>query len=418
VTRRPVPLVIGLVAGSHVVNHSYLLLFAPAFPLLRAEFGVSLAAVGLALGIVNVVVTAFQLPLGYVSDAYSHAAVLVGSLTVGTVGCLMAALAPTYEWLLVAAAVMGLGVAGHHPAHYPLISATTTDAYRSRAYSVHGFAGALGLALPFAVVPASIALGGGWREAFLALAVLGSVYSVFTILAVRRIPRSITRAGAEARAESGRAETPLGGTGISNRLAAAFGRVRGYVRTLLGSPLVLLLTALWFLNSVAAWGIRAYAATLLELGYGLSPELSSTAASAMLVIGAFVLLGGGYLADRIGPMTMLFVGYGSLVVLATVAASALLPALAATAVILLLAATIDLSRPARSTLTDLASERSDVGKNFALITIGVSAAGAVAPPIFGYVIETVSVGAAFLAVAGTAALALGLSVAVGRLRAA
>ena len=415
-TRRPVPFVIGLVSGSHVVNHAYLLLFAPAFPLLRREFGISLAAAGVALGVVNVVVTAFQLPLGYVSDAYSHTAVLVGSLAVGTLGCALAAVAPTYELLLAAAAVIGLGVAGHHPAHYPLISATTTDAYRSRAYSVHGFAGALGLALPFAVVPTAVALGGGWREAFAAIALLGAAYTLATILAVRRIPRSIARAGAAAKADATRAEAPIGGIGVVGRIRSALGRIRGYALTLADSPVVVLLTALWFVNSVAAWGIRSYAATLLDLGYGFSPAFASTAASAMLVVGAAVLLAGGSLADRIGPMAMLFAGYGSLVIVAGVAGSRLLPAFAALAVVLLLAATIDLSRPARSALTDLASERGDVGKNFALITIGVSAGGAVAPPAFGYVIDWIGVGAAFLFVAGTAAVALWISVVVGRLR--
>jgi hypothetical protein len=136
----------------------------------------------------------------------------------------------------------------------------------------------------------------------------------------------------------------------------------------------------------------------------------------MLIVGAVVLLGGGYLADRTGPMAMLFAGYGSLVVLAAVAASGLLPALAAVAVVSSLAATIDLSRPARSTLTDLASERSDVGKNFALITLGVSGGGAVAPPAFGYIIEATSAGLAFLVVAATAGLALALSVRVARLQ--
>ena len=415
-TRRPAPFVIGLVAGSHVVNHAYLLLFAPAFALLREEFGVSLAAVGLALGVVNVVVTAGQLPLGYVSDAYSHTAVLVGSLAFGTLGCLLAAVAPTYEWLLAAAAVMGLGVAGHHPAHYPLISATTTDAYRSRAYSVHGFAGAVGLAVPFAVVPASLALGGGWRDAFAAVGVLGGLYAVGTALAVRRVPRSIARAGALARADAEGGSDPIGGRRRRQWLRAVPGRLRGYARTLAGSPVVLVLTALWFVNSVAAWGIRAYAATLLDQGYGLSPGLANAVASAMLVVGAVVLLGGGYLSDRIGPMAMLFAGYGSLVVLAAVAASGLLPVVAAIGVVLFLAATIDLSRPARSTLTDLASERSDVGKNFALITLGVSGGGAVAPPAFGYIIEARSVGAAFLVVAATAGLALALSAWVGRFR--
>jgi predicted MFS family arabinose efflux permease len=395
--------VVALVSGSHVVNHAYLLLFAPAFPLLGEEFGVSLAALGLAVGLVNAVVTAGQLPLGYVSDTYSHAAVLVGSLTVGTLGAALAALATSYRGLLVAAAVTGAGVAGHHPAHYPLISATVPDSYRSRAYSAHGFAGALGLALPFAAVPAAVALGYSWRAAFGAIAVLGACYTVIAVLAVRRLPPETARAGAVAR----------DGTGPAADGRSLADRFRAYLRTAT-APLILLLTALWFVNSAAVWGVRTYAATVLDAGYGLEAGTASLVASAMLVVGAAVLLGGGYLGDRVGPFPLLLAGYGSLVVLASLLSSALLPAVAAVGVVLLLAATIDLSRPARATLTDRASERRDVGKNFALMTVGISAGGAVAPPLYGYVIDAAGVGAAFLCIAATAALALGLSVAVAR----
>ncbi|QLD85132.1 MFS transporter [Natronomonas halophila] len=412
---RDAPLVVGLVSGSHVVNHAYLLLFAPAFSLLSADFGVSLAQLGLAVGLINAVVTVGQLPLGYISDSYSHAAVLVGSLAVGTLGCGLAALAPSYEWLLAAAAVMGLGVAGHHPAHYPLISAAAPDAYRSRAYSAHGFAGALGLALPFAVVPAAVALGFGWQAAFGAIAALGAVYTVITVLVVRRLPHSITRAGAEARdGEESVVDALRTVETTADRLRLLGARAAAYFRTIAGAPLILLLTALWFVNSAAIWGVRAYAATLLDVGYGLDSGTASLVASAMLVVGAVILLGGGYVADRIGPTPMLFVGYGSLVVFAAALSTALLPALAAVGVVLLLAATVDISRPARATLTDLASERRDVGKNFALMTIGISAGGAVAPPAFGYAIEVAGVYAAFTGVAATAGIALLLSVSVAR----
>lgn len=421
-SRRDAAAVVGLVSGSHVVNHAYLLLFAPAFPLMRAEFGVSLGALGLALGAVNLVVTLGQLPLGHVSDSYSHGAVLIGSLAVGTAGTAMAALAPDYRWLLVSAVVIGLGVAGHHPSHYPLISAATPESHRSRAYSAHGFAGAIGLALPFATVPIAVAAGFGWREAFGAIAAIGLCYTVVTAIAVRRVPRSITRAGARAREERSR-DTPSGATGsvgsgstVRRRLGGLPARLAAYVRALAGAPLVLLLTALWFVNSVAVWGVRTYAATLLDAGYGVDPGTASLAAGAMLVVGAIVLLVGGYLADRIGPLPMLYVGYGSLVVLAAVLSTALLPVVAAVGVVLLLAATIDLSRPARATMTDLASARRDVGKNFAVITLGISAGGAIAPPLFGGIIETAGVGPAFLGVAATALVALGLSVAVARYR--
>ena len=400
---RNAPFVVALVSGSHVVNHAYLLLFAPAFPLLGAEFDVSVTALGLAVGLVSAVVTAGQLPLGYVSDTYSHAAVLVGSLVIGTAGAALAAVAPSYRGLLAAATVMGLGVAGHHPAHYPLISATVPDAYRSRAYSLHGFAGALGLAVPFAAVPAAVALGYGWRAAFGAIAVLGACYTVVAALAVWRLPRAVARAGAVAR----------DGTGAAADGRSLVDRGRAYLRTAT-APLIVLLTALWFVNSAAAWGVRTYAATVLDAGYGLEAGTASLVASAMFVVGAVVLLGGGYLGDRVGPIPLLLAGYGSLLVLAGLLSTALLPAVAAVGVVLLLAATVDLSRPARATLTDVASERGDVGKNFALMTVGISAGGAVAPPLYGYVIDAASVEAAFLCIAATAALALGLSVAVAR----
>jgi MFS family permease len=412
VSRTP-SLVVGLVAGSHVVNHAYLLLFAPAFPLLGDEFGASLAALGLAVGVVNAVVTAGQLPLGYVSDSYSHTAVLVGSLAVGTVGAALAALATSYLTLLAAAAVMGAGVAGHHPAHYPLISAAAPDGYRSRAYSVHGFAGAVGLALPFAAVPAATALGYGWRAAFGALAALGLVYTLVTVVVIRWIPAEIARAGAVAAADDADAGA-ADPTAIGRTARSLAGRLRAYVAALSEAPMILLLTALWFVNSAAVWGVRTYAATVLDVGYGLPADAASLVASAMLVVGAVVLLGGGYLGDRIGPVPLLYAGYGSLVVFALALASAALPVLAAVGVVLLLAATVDLSRPARATLTDRASARGDVGKNFALMTVGISVGGAVAPPAFGYVIEVASVEAAFAAVAATAGVALALSVLVAR----
>jgi MFS family permease len=422
VSRTP-SLVVGLVAGSHVVNHAYLLLFPPAFPLLAEEFGASLAALGLAVGVVNAVVTAGQLPFGYVSDGYSHTAVLVASLVVGTVGAALAALSTSYIGLLAAAAVMGAGVAGHHPAHYPLISAVAPDAYRSRAYSVHGFAGAIGLALPFAAVPTATALGYGWRAAFGGVAALGVVYTVATVVVVRRIPAEVARAGALVADEHGSVEQPTTPgarhRSLADRLRATVSsladHLRAHVASLAAAPMIPLLTALWFVNSAAVWGIRTYAATVLDVGYGLDAGTASLVASAMLVVGAVVLLGGGSLGDRLGPVPLLYAGYGSLVVLALALASARLPVLAAVGVVLLLAATVDLSRPARATLTDLASARGDVGKNFALMTIGISIGGAVAPPFFGYLIDVGSVEVAIAAIAATGGVALAFSVLVARL---
>ncbi|MFC7177424.1 hypothetical protein [Halosegnis marinus] len=55
-----------------------------------------------------------------------------------------------------------------------------------------------------------------------------------------------------------------------------------------------------------------------------------------------------------------------------------------------------------------------MGKNFALMTVGISAGGAVAPPAFGYVVESVGAGVAFYAVAAVGAVTLALTLAVKR----
>lgn len=402
--------VVALIGGSHLFNHAYLLLLAPAFPFLADAFAVSTAALGFAVGLAGGVVTLLQLPLGYVSDTYSRRLVLFGSLAVGSLGAGLVAVAPTYEWLLVGQVVVGIGVAGHHPAHYPMLSAATDEARRGRAYSVHGFTGALGLAAPFSVVPAAYYLGYDWRVAFGAVAVAGGLYAVACVLALRPVPRTVTHP------PDARPLPSLRGVGVDDLGSTITGAGRGLraeARSLAAAPPVLLLTLLWFTNSVAAWGVKTYTPSLLG-GYGLSPADASLASSAMLGVGALVLLVGGYLTDRVGSLPVMTVGYVALVAVAGTLASGLLPPVAAVAVVLSLSATIDVSRPARSKLTDAASARDDIGKNFALMTVGISAGGAVAPPVFGYVVDAFGPRVAFYAVAGVGVVTLALTLAVKR----
>lgn len=403
--------VVALVSGSHLVNHAYLLLLPPAFPFLRPEFGVTTAQLGLAVGLLGAVVTVLQLPLGYVSDTYSRQLVLAISLVVGAVGCAMVALAPTFEWLLAAQVVLGVGVAGHHPAHYPLLAAATPDGRRGRAYSAHGFAGALGLATPFALVSLATVAGYGWRVAVGAVAVGGALYAVVGLAALRGVPRGVTHPPDASPLPRPR---ELGNTRASALLGRAARGVHAELRGFLATPAIPVLTALWFVNSVAAWGVRTYASTLLSDGYGLSPASATLAGSAMLGVGAVCILVGGYVTDRAGPLPTMVVGYAALVALASVLGTGALPALVAGAAVLPLAATVDVSRPGRAALTDAASSRGDVGKNFALMTVGISAGGAVAPPAFGALIGAFGVGPAFYAVALTALVALALTLAVAR----
>ncbi|MFB6091836.1 MAG: MFS transporter [Haloquadratum sp.] len=387
--------VIGLVAGSHFVNHAYIVMIAPFVSVLAARFEVSIAAIGLAIGVQNAVVLFLQLPMGYLSDAYSRTFVLSVSLGVGTLGAALTALSTSYAWLLGAQLVLGLGIAGHHPAHYPLLASVSTEANRGRAYSAHAFGGSVGFAAPYAVAAVATALGYSWRLAVGLVALVGAGYAAYCLHSFRSVDDEITRPALKERPD----ERPTIGD-VPDRL-------RGGVRSLAASGGILALTTLAFLTSAAAWAIRTYTPRLLSAGYGLSDGTANALVSTMLVVGAGSILLGGGLTDRVGTGPVVVGGYGVLVVVAALLATLALPP-AALATVLLFSGSISVSRPARSTLADHLSARADLGTNFAVVTIGISLGGVVAPPMFGYLIDTAGLAASFALVAVLGLLSLGL----------
>lgn len=383
---RTAGLVVSLVGGSHFVHHGYFMLLPPIFGALKTDLGITTSQAGLALGLVGAVVVALQLPYGYVSDTYSRSFVLVGSLAIGAVGAFLTATATSYPWLLVAAVVTGVGIAGHHPAHYPMLSAATDPSARGRAFSVHGFTGALGFAAPPAVVGAAAAAGYDWRLAIGAFALLGTAYTLGTIwVLTEHVPRSVTHA-------------PGSGDPVAFSLRGLPRRLLAGLRSTVASTAIVLLALLWFLVSMSVWGIQAYTAPLLTDGYGVGDGTANLVVSAMLVLGAIAILAGGWLTDRYGARTVVL---GGLVVTAGIAgtlASGLLPVALALGTTLALATGVKATRPALSTLGDALSSRDDLGKNFGLLTIGISGGGAVAPPVFGALTEYASAKAVFWAV--------------------
>ncbi len=400
-------LVVGLVGGSHVVNHMYFMLLPPITGALALDLGISVAEVGLAVGLVGLVVTGLQLPLGHLSDTRGRTPVLALSLTFGALGTALTATAQSFAWLLVAQVVVGVGIAGHHPAHYPLLSAATDPGARGRAFSVHGFTGAIGFATPPGIVAAASALGYDWRVAIGAIAAVGALYGAVAVFLLRtRVPDEVTAPAATKRRTG--LPTPRGVRSLPRRALA------GLV-DLVSSRGIVLLTVLWLLTSMAAWGIKTQTFPLLTDGYGMAEPTANLLLSAMFVLGAVLMFGGGWLTDRTSPGFVLVVGYVAFVAVASALATGTVPLPLVIVLTLVLAATIDYSRPARSTLGDALSTQDEMGKNFGLLTIGISGGAAVAPPVLGYVATEMGTGAAFWAMAGLGVVTLGLTLVVIRL---
>jgi predicted MFS family arabinose efflux permease len=397
---RETKLVVGLIGGAEFVNHTYLVLFPPILGLLAAEFDVSLAMLGVAMGVQGLTNAVFQLPFGYLSDNYDRRLALGLSMGLSTGSVFLIALAPTFEVLLVGQALLGIGIAGHHPIHFPILSDATPEHLRARAFSVRGFLGSLGFGAPPVVVTAAVAFDGlTWRHAVGTIGVFGAVYTVLTLLAFRRYvgPELTTPEPSE----SGN-ERPVGE------------RLREELRAVVSSPAIVALALLALVSSMASWSVTSYAVVLLQDGYGLGLDVANLSLTAMFVAGAVMVLVGGYLSDRFSAAPVIVVSYVSVALFVGLLASLAVSPLVAVAAVVVVGGVRALGGPARSKLADLLSARADLGRNFAIITVGTMAGSAVAPPLVGGLIEHVSLRAAFLVVAALSVLAVVVALAIIR----
>lgn len=386
-------LVVGLVSGSHVLNHLYLVLFPPVLTVLAVEFDVGLTELGIAMGVGAFVNMLLQLPYGYLADAYDRTITLALCLGLASIGGGILAVAPSFEWLLIGQAVLGAGISAHHPAHFPLLSDSTDQDFRGKAYSIHGLAGNLGFAAPPVVVLGVMSLPGAtWRHAFGLIAVVSALYGIIACYVLsRHVSDEITRPNANSEDESTH--------------ESWITRGRAELHSIGQSPPILGLGLVTLLLSTAIWGLTSYVAVVLEEAYGAPTRLASLTITAMFVMGAVLILFGGALADRFRPGIVVAGAYGFVGIALVLFSTMLLPWQLAIVVAIIAGSVGSLGLPARDKLADALSSPTDLGRNFAIITIGLMIGNTISPPLFGAIIESTGYQSAFIGIAVAAFLA-------------
>ncbi|NLD53969.1 MAG: MFS transporter [Burkholderiaceae bacterium] len=173
--------VAGLVGIGHAVSHFYQLAFAPLFPLWREEFGLDWTQLGLIMTVFYLVSCVGQAGAGFVVDRHGPGASLLAGFVSMAAGVLIAAAAPGYGWLLVAAVVMALGNSVFHPADFSLLNHRVSDARIGHAFSLHGLSGTLGYASA-PVLVALLSAAWGWRTALVVASGAGLAMAVVVVL--------------------------------------------------------------------------------------------------------------------------------------------------------------------------------------------------------------------------------------------
>jgi MFS transporter, FSR family, fosmidomycin resistance protein len=373
-----------LVAGvcfAHLVSHYYMLMLAPLFAFIRADFGVTYTELSLALTTFNVVSAVSQTPVGFFIDRTGARINLIGGLLLGSAAIAIAGAVHSF-WVFIAMfALMGLANTVYHPADYTLLSERVAPRRMTQVFSFHTCSGMIGSAIaPVSLLFMQSAVG--WRGAFLCSAPLGVVAAL--VLAVQGEPPVVH----PAHPSKPRGEEPASWQ-------------------LLLSPPILLNLLFFVVLSMVGGGLNQYLVVGLGALYGTPPALANTALTGLLAMSAIGVLLGGTLAGRTARHNL--VACAGLVV--TGSASTLIALVDPGALLLVLIASLSgfasgMTMPSRDMIVRSVTPQGSFGKVFGFVTTGFHIGGMVAPLIFAQFLDHGYPRGVFLYVAACALVAI------------
>ena len=114
--------VVAPVCAAHFVSHYYMIMLAPLFAFVRADYGVSYTDLALALTAFGVVSAVLQTPAGFLVDRIGARVVLIAGVALGATAFAVAGIVHSFVVFIAMYAVAGLGNTAYHPADYSLLS--------------------------------------------------------------------------------------------------------------------------------------------------------------------------------------------------------------------------------------------------------------------------------------------------------
>jgi MFS family permease len=279
-------------------------------------------------------------------------------------------------------AIMGIANTVYHPADYALLSSRVSPGRISQAFSIHIFAGFIGSAVTPAIMVA-LALQFGWRASFVAIALMGALVAVALLLF------GDVLAGREA----ARAKAASGGAAPHS----------SDWRVLMTWPVLLNLLFFVLLSAIAV-GIQNYGIVALGALWGTPLSFATTVITVYLVSCAVAVLVGGWISARtdrheriaaiglaVSGVTLIPVAFfdlGAAMLLFVMGLSGFFNGVL---------------QPSRDMIVREVTPPGAFGRVFGFVTTGFNIGGVIAPPAFGYMMDT---GRPGLVILGTAALTL------------
>ncbi|MGP1679844.1 MAG: MFS transporter [Burkholderiales bacterium] len=361
--------VIGLVGFAHLFSHFLQLILAPLFPLLKDEFGVGYAALGLMVSVMYTVSGISQTMAGFIVDRYGARRVLLFGMATFSLALLLTGLATSYWMLLAVAVLAGMGNSVFHPADFAILNAKVNPKRLGYAFSTHGIGGNFGwLAAP--VFSIGISTAYGWRAATIAAGVLGLLISA--VLASRPV-----LADAQANAGARRSQAR------SVRATS----LKADVRALLSVP-VLKCFAFFTFYAMALIGLQTFSVAVTTTLYGAPLVTASAALTGFLFGGIIGIIAGGFAAAHSSRHNLVAaLGMLTGAALTLVLASGALPLWLLTGTMTLIGFFTFSTQPSRDILVRGATPPGATGKVYGFVYSGLDLGGSLSPLLFGWMLD-------------------------------
>lgn len=353
-----------LIGSGHGLSHFYQLALPPLFPLIQQEFNVSYAALGLLLTLFAATTGGFQVLAGFLVDRMGARPLLIAGLALSGAAMGSIGFVDTYWAMAVLVTIAGIGNAVFHPADYVILNASVPRAKLGQAFSIHTFTGNVGfvLAPPTMILLTTLY---SWRVALMVVGLLAFVVMIFIITCGHIL---------HDRAPAKKATTEVTGGKTGWRL-------------LLSGP-ILIMFAFYMMLAMASSGLQSFLATALVEVHAISLNTANVILTTLLFTGAIGILLGGYIADRTkhhaSIVAVVLVVCGALSAVAGYLPVGAAGLMALFGLVGFLQGTT--RSPRDMMLREMISGR-DVGKAFAFCTTGINLGGAIAPFIFGLILD-------------------------------
>jgi len=394
--------VTGLVCIAHLMSHFYALVAPPIFFLMRDEFGIGYAALGLATTMFYVASGFLQTPAGFLVDRLGGKMVLVGGLALISVGTMLIGFAPTYPFLVAAFMIAGAGNSVFHPADMAILNARIAPVRLGHAFSMHAVSGNLGwVAAPAFSV--AIATAFGWRMAMIAAGGIGLAVALLIAL-----HPALGDAGHRAAAPR-HAAAP----GASSQVRKGLG---SDLRLLISLP-VLTCFSFFVFSSMTTVGMQTFSIPAMADLYGV-PVVVATGTLTGYLVGAVVgTLAGGFIASRThrhdaAAIAAILIA----MVFVLVLASGTLPQIMLLVAMVIAGFFVGTVNPSRDIIIRDVTPAHARGKVYGFVYSGIDLGSSIGPPLIGWLLDTGHPRLVFLASSGSLLLCAATMFALGRRR--